>query len=640
MMYYPHGILFHILNETVIYFIFHTDFYSEEAFVNIILSDDRDKIFLNDNILRDSLIITGSEKIFKELQPDLNIILINSTHSAHVSRDDAMQICDKVNSFITEVLSDTTLQMIWETAFNYPDGIGNIGIELLGICKKCDDIFITNNIEKVFIIPGDHNRMLCQVIIEISKKYGIPCKFYPKSLKFLYDNCFLLRKLFYALVNSKLFFTLLQIPKRRKKEKHTFGYSVCSNARRIINWTSEAAEKFKDTFPDYRILCMDCKETAEELKDRGFRVDIMEEWFSFNIFMQKMLEYIKLRKKIYNMFRMRFEYSFDDINLTCILMRNIERYLFQEVALYYRWNIICASYFRDNVFDYIEPYCVSSYPQTRIFYVNVKEGTTKMCRTDNADLYFGPYDTYYEKYPNVFSVRFTSDLGVDYMKELRNLGWNGLCYNIGGGGYQDKWENACSRDKNAGKCKNKLRTVLLAPTGPINGILTTQEISIKIDNLLDGIRRLDFNIICKFHPNMLLDNEIICLINKYKEYKNIYFPESHDEIEPYLEQADLIVTDVSLVIFDTISDRKPLILYCPGDEYNLVSYMNKYIYILRNADEAKTLLAYLLQNNVYYNKWVNEIIRKQDGLLNKKSEVCKEPYKKIKELIDKYKYFE
>lgn len=147
---------------------------------------------------------------------------------------------------------------------------------------------------------------------------------------------------------------------------------------------------------------------------------------------------------------------------------------------------------------------------------------------------------------------------INDIRELENLRGTKIKYlDIIGSTYLDELENKKNKIleiKN--ETKNK-KTVLIAPSWGINGLLTRFG-----EKLIDAIVENGFHLIIRPHPqSLIVEKEMIeKLKNKYKDNKNLEWDFDVDNIYS-LSKADVMLSDFSGVIFDyAFMFEKPTII--------------------------------------------------------------------------------
>lgn len=147
---------------------------------------------------------------------------------------------------------------------------------------------------------------------------------------------------------------------------------------------------------------------------------------------------------------------------------------------------------------------------------------------------------------------------INDIRELENLRGTKIKYlDIIGSTYLDELENKKNKIveiKN--ETKNK-KTVLIAPSWGVNGLLTRFG-----EKLIDAIVENGFHLIIRPHPqSLIVEKEMIeKLKNKYKDNKNLEWDFDVDNIYS-LSKADVMLSDFSGVIFDyAFMFEKPTII--------------------------------------------------------------------------------
>lgn len=191
--------------------------------------------------------------------------------------------------------------------------------------------------------------------------------------------------------------------------------------------------------------------------------------------------------------------------------------------------------------------CLMTTPNLDVFQLKRSKGVKKYVHIMHAPSESALYCLYSLDFFD--AVLLNGKNQIDDIRELENLrGTKVKELDIIGSSYLDELEKKKEIAEIKSKFKNKSnkRTVLIAPSWGMNGLLTRFG-----DKLIDAILENDFYCIIRPHPqSLIVEKELIeKLKNKYKENKNLEWDFDVDNILS-LTRADVMLSDFSGVIFD------------------------------------------------------------------------------------------
>ena len=191
--------------------------------------------------------------------------------------------------------------------------------------------------------------------------------------------------------------------------------------------------------------------------------------------------------------------------------------------------------------------CLMTTPNLDVFQLKRSKGVKKYVHIMHAPSESALYCLYSLDFFD--AVLLNGKNQINDIRELENLrGTKVKELDIIGSSYLDELEKKKEIAEIKSKFKNKSnkRTVLIAPSWGMNGLLTRFG-----DKLIDAILENDFYCIIRPHPqSLIVEKELIeKLKNKYKENKNLEWDFDVDNILS-LTRADVMLSDFSGVIFD------------------------------------------------------------------------------------------
>ena len=191
--------------------------------------------------------------------------------------------------------------------------------------------------------------------------------------------------------------------------------------------------------------------------------------------------------------------------------------------------------------------CLMTTPNLDVFQLKKSKGVKKYVHIMHAPSEAALYCLYSLDFFD--AVLLNGKNQIDDIRELENLRKTKIKeLDIIGSTYLDELEKKkeIAEIKSKFKKNNDKRTVLIAPSWGINGLLTRFG-----DKLIDAILGNDFYCIVRPHPqSLIVEKELIEKLKyKYKDNKNLEWDFDVDNILS-LSRADVMLSDFSGVIFD------------------------------------------------------------------------------------------
>lgn len=569
-------------------------------------------------------IVTTKEEVLKAYR-EMGVDGIRADNVADISSEEMSAVLDHINQCMikeTEIYMDHKLQMLWEIADCHGEDISVRIDTFLSIIKNCSSL-IEKNFEDAEIFCCKSNKDVCNIVAKILQSKGVTfhihfSRIYDRLSFFINKSNGFLKLLVLSGKNTiliaKLVWYCLYFHKNEGKNSYTFGTAMCSNAIRIYNWLLDTIDEIKK-FDSYKILCMECRITYKKLLKLGIEADSMEEWTDWSITCNKLSEYFRLRKEIKKNLDKEYKFQYLGVDFSEVIRNSLTFYLYSDMMEKYKWNIICASYFSHNTYQIIEPWCTSSYPQTRVFYINTEK--TKYCRYYGYQMYL---NRSWEKWTEIFDISFFSPIGVDVKKVFEKYNIDAKTY------YSDIREEQLYRrwyeKKNVTETeysdnRDKL-TLFYAPSGSERYLRTVSDIVEKANMILDYAKYHDVDLICKFHPEDKESDQINEVISKYQHYGNIMFPDATNAAQSYIQRADVVITDTSAIILDGVVDRKPVVCFLSTREYKAIDYLSNNIQMFFDISNLVSCLEQIQERNTF-DEWREQRINNQDEIFQGKS---------------------
>ena len=594
------------------------------------------KLIVTDLILHTEIndatyVVTTKGDIAKKYK---NAILINIAQK--ITSEEVEKILNKINYCIMDIIgTDEKMQMLWYMTDCHGESTSRMIINLYNIIKQCyilEDI----DIEQAELYYSMSNRQVCEVIRNflINQKISFLSNYDELSAR---DRvAYLVRHSVrggdYAYFNFKSIFSVIQLIRysffhlrKPKRVEYDFGMAICSDGIRIYNWLLGDINSISQF--EYKILCMGANKTYYRLKKSGICADRMEEWVELKEVRRKFKEFFKLRRLIKENFRDKYKFIYQRMDYSMVMREYLVEYLYREMMGRYEMHIICASYFKYNSFKAIEPWCISSYPQTRIFYIN--KNRERFCRY--YPFQYTPYRSK-EKWPEIFDIAFFSPIGYDvrgdFIKSCPNV--ESYYHNLKDEYLYREWVKN-KREEKWQEYKKKITILYAVPGTDYNRQI--YDIISKVEQFLENVKETSWQVLCKFHPEDGKKESVIELAKRYEAFNNILFLDSSEGIEKNIEQADLIITGISTTILDGISARKPILIYLAEEEKKSISYLDNIVEIYTDIKSLNMCLEKIMNIDYFY-QWRRERIEKQDEFFSENQKCVVNRWQKLKEFIN------
>ena len=123
---------------------------------------------------------------------------------------------------------------------------------------------------------------------------------------------------------------------------------------------------------------------------------------------------------------------------------------------------------------------------------------------------------------------------------------------------------------------------------------------------------MQWKLYVKFHPNQQ-ESQIKQLYEQYSDCESIQFVDKKESIYDWIEKADVIITDKSLLVFDSITAGKPVMVLCSPLHYSLMSIHEKGVRIYQSMEKLFEELKHIENDREYFEQWRKETVNMQDN---------------------------
>lgn len=558
------------------------------------------------------LLATKSVFLFQEISND--ITLISLENEKPIPSEETWSLLDEINDLLKKsVESERT--WVYESGYHIEGGgLSQNCANVLSAMEIIAALFESKIIDEIILYPVVENLVECMLIEEIAHEKKIKLRRYSKGLRnYLVTKNFgvnpWLKCIYYWLGMKRDDFLLLKKLKNKTvTEKHDYqlGIIQASDAKKSISWTSTWIYGVKEEFDSYRLLCLNAKQAAEHFRGKGIDADIMEEWLTKGTLQKRRREYEMNLKKILVMLRKEFKFIYQNMDISKTIKYFIALHLFLDVPKAVKTDCICMDYFQYNSYQILSSHEDSNFVATKAMYFNTRKAQTKMFNREGLVLFNVQR---YEPYANMIEVRFFCE-GSQRYKELCRQGWKGRAYFIGDTQYIPQFAQKYTKREEADIKSGKL-SVLWAPSYVVRGYTTYNTFQSNNERILRKFKDNGWELYVKFHPNQQED-QTAELYRKYANDRNIHFVDKKDSIYGWINKADVIITDKSLLVFDSIVEGKPVMVLCSPLHYSMLRRHEPGVSIYQNPEDLFIQLERLEKDLSFFADWRERTVRKQD----------------------------
>ena len=131
-------------------------------------------------------------------------------------------------------------------------------------------------------------------------------------------------------------------------------------------------------------------------------------------------------------------------------------------------------------------------------------------------------------------------------------------------------------------------------------------------SILQGFKENGWDLFVKFHPNQI-DDQVKKFYEHYSDCENIRFVDKHDSINDWINKVEIVISEVSLAIFNSIAEGKPVMALCSPLHYSMIKQHEKGIKIYQNIEDMFSELSKIESDWYYYQQWREETVIRQDN---------------------------
>lgn len=515
----------------------------------------------------------------------------------------------KINSTMGE---DVWKKYLFEVDYSIEgSGVPREMANIIYHTETCVSFFEKYLFDSIYIFCNKNNYLLTEIFREIAKQRHVSIKIiYKKVLNIddIKDRIFIssskiikkLKYIFYYVEMFKRFFQLLYsffgCRKYRKQPVRHFelGRICFSDAIKHYNWGLGKIKAYRQQL-DLNIICAGTEpKTLERFINNGFCATQFEEsYLELSYILREIWLYFywlrKLKKRIVGMHMACMQLDISDI-----VYHRMQQHFLLTVPKAIAIDCRAKGFFNKNKYKIIEGGMGGNNIYTRIFYYNTRSEQTLFFRESNYDT--APIEPVFmeEVETNVIGLRFLCGESRKKIYEFyRKSGWRG---------------EAVLLQSPVGKVKaeRKRRTqenmvVLWAPSYPLEGFCTYNKWYEQNEKMIEGLMNINrTHLVVKYHINQD-EYSISTLMEKY-ESDRVTFINKREAIEKYIEDADIVITNPSTVIYDAMLMNRITVAVIKGAQVPL----RKELDFITCTDEEETigLVSELIENE---RMWVDRL---------------------------------
>lgn len=448
------------------------------------------------------------------------------------------------------------------------------------VCKNYQEQY---EVEEIFIFCNKYNCLETEIFREIAGQKNLGLKIiYRKSwnLDSIKDRIFItsskkvknLKYLFYYAKLVQKYGCLFGCYFKNKKyrdvpvKNYDVGRVCFTDAIKHYNWGIDKIKEYRKKL-SLNIICSGTMpETYERFTKDGFNASQFEESYLDLKYIFKELKLYFYWLKILLKRTKKLQVTYLNLDISNMIYHRIKQHLLVMVPEAVIIDSIAKGYFEKNKYKMIEGCMGGNNIYTRLFYYNTRAEETIFFRELNYDAY--PLECIYmdEVESNVIGIRFFCGWHRNEIYQFYQAnGWNGEAILL---------ESAVGRVKAERKRKPEKNTIILwAPSYPDGSSCSYNTwFSLNIEIIESLKKMMNVTLLIKYHINQ--DDDSIEFLKKKYESDKVVFINKKDAIEPYIREADIVMTNPSTVIYDAMLMNRITIAIMSGAQVSLKNELN------------------------------------------------------------------
>lgn len=349
-----------------------------------------------------------------------------------------------------------------------------------------------------------------------------------------------------------------------------------------------------------RVICYYDMEDMAKFKDKGLTVDCMEDFFATEEFREEWQSVKDDRKKILYAVEQQLEAVHLGVDLLSWIVLKLKNFYYRELINRVYMNVCAKNYFKHHEFHYIDIWGGTDFWETRICYFNTRKSNTKLftigtwgfIKERNRNPYLNMCSAVFvpneERFKSAYKNQF-----LGKVCQIPSMIWGGK--NNRGSHYKRK-------------CKGK--TIGFFPTGIVSGYTTFYFYYHGLLPLIEKLLNQDFEIVFKNHPGTY-DCWEEDIKERFKGNKSFKYHDAFEAVNSVIESCDVVITDISCVVFDATVMNKAVLCFVDRQGYELISHHESGYFIYSNMEDLIENIKFVLKDNDRY----LEVVEKQNKYL-------------------------
>lgn len=519
--------------------------------------------------------------------------------------EETTEVLRYVNEFLRKIVRKRNY--LYEVGYHIEGGgIEQDMADVLNTTRVCMDFFTRYNFKRIYLCCNKKNALIVEVFRELAKWYQLKIKVCSvpatsideckhkiesssgkgiKCLKYIWymgkGICIYLKLLLMVIVNFQNRFASVQY--------WDVGKIQLSDAAKHFFWSIDFIKILNKSLT-LNNICVHTDEMKERLKKEGMiTTDFGKSYIHLLYFCVAVSGYYYNVVRIwYKLKKVRFMKEGADIS--GIVRHRVWQHILLTVPKAVELDCKAKGYFEKNKFKVIESWLGSNTVCTRIFYYQTRKENTAFYRIHNNGQAPFRRPLLYECEPEMIQIRFFTELERQGEYEwYRKMGWKGQAFLLEG----TILPSAEEKQPNPNRVENEKCCILWAPSYPLMGEYMAGAFVKCNEIIIEECAKLDIHLLVKYHWNQ--EEEMIKKIKeKYRNKANVDFIDRKQPIEEYIEKADIVITTLSTVIFDTIFANRPVVIISEGHMIALNEKLNLQGY--SDVEEAVVFIKKLIQD--------------------------------------------
>ena len=482
-----------------------------------------------------------------------------------------METVDIFKSINKELFEDLEKKYLLEIEYHIEGGIGQTVTKLLNSYDLMQELFSRYRVNRIYAYCNEENSANYELLYEFALKEKIPLVSYFDNLwsRCLYSCtdkyknfkyfCYILKNVFWGI--KRILFSAF-LPKRKMEEKqYEIGILFASESIKHINWSKDRIRKMNTNFRTNVICCLVPK-AYTFWKKEGINATLFDyDYLGLKDCVNAVFKYCDCLRIIWKRIAHINEININKKELSNPIVHRLKQHLLLDGFRNFLIDAAMKNFFRINHFEIIETWFRSNDIFSRMAYYNTRETGTLFygfLGTENTLMKMPVFEEVDKKL-----LSFCFFRGVDAPKAasfFRNSGYKGETIIL----HRSGWKNE-TYEKN--EKSEDVYTVLYAPSYPADGYFSHASFEQINTLILEKLPLQNVEVLVKYHMNhdKGIEKRIEKRIRLLHARNKVIIVNREEEIQKYIDKADLVITTNSSVIVDAIRRNTPVITLLEGD---------------------------------------------------------------------------